>query len=48
MDEAKTKEICRWLQKADYDLPSAERLFRGDPPTPLIWLSTIANRQLVA
>ena len=31
MDEAKTQEICRWLQKADHDLLSAERLFRGGP-----------------
>lgn len=32
MDEAKTREICQWLQKADHDLLSAERLFNGDPP----------------
>ena len=32
MDEAKTHEINQWLQKADHDLLSAERLLRGDPP----------------
>ena len=32
MDEAKIHEIYQWLQKADHDLLSAERLLRGDPP----------------
>ena len=32
MDEAKHNEICQWLQKANHDLLSAERLLRGDPP----------------
>jgi len=32
MDEAKHNEIYQWLQKANHDLLSAERLLIGDPP----------------